>query len=95
MASLDGRKITSPPGFDPDRLARSQSLYRLSYRAHVKYEVLFGVKEERNILHTTKLDWTHHANKLSSKHVIEGNLEGMKRRGRRRKHLGENNRYWN
>jgi len=32
-ASLDGRKISSPPGFDPGRPARSQSLYRLSYPA--------------------------------------------------------------
>ena len=30
-AGLDGRKISSPPGFDP----RSQSLYRLSYPAHI------------------------------------------------------------
>ena len=39
-AGLDGRKISSPPGFFfivlifsiPDSPARSQSLYRLSYR---------------------------------------------------------------
>jgi hypothetical protein len=31
------RKISPPPGFDPpDRPARSQSLYRLSYQAHIK-----------------------------------------------------------
>jgi len=29
-----GGKISSPPGFDPYCPARSQSLYRLSYRAH-------------------------------------------------------------
>jgi len=94
---LGGTSEKSRPHRDliPDRPARSRSLYRLSYPAHVKYEVLFGVKVERNILHTTKLHWTHLANKLSSKHVIEGNAEGMKRRGRRRKYLGENNRYWN
>jgi len=32
-AVLDRRKISSPSGFDPDRPARSQSLYRLSYPA--------------------------------------------------------------
>ena len=33
-AGLDGRKTSSPPGFDPGSPARSQSLYRLSNRAH-------------------------------------------------------------
>ena len=33
-----GRKISSPPGFDPDRPARSQSLYQLSYPAHLSVE---------------------------------------------------------
>ena len=34
-AGLGGRKISSPPGFDPrPHPARSQSLYRLSYPAH-------------------------------------------------------------
>ena len=33
-AGLDGRKISSPPGFDTGPSARSQSLYRLSYRVH-------------------------------------------------------------
>ena len=33
-AGLDGRKISSPPGFDPGPSARRQSLYRLSYPAH-------------------------------------------------------------
>ena len=32
---LDGRKISSPPGFDPGPSSPvAQSLYRLSYRAH-------------------------------------------------------------
>ena len=31
---LDGRKISSPRDSNVDRPARSQSLYRLSYRAH-------------------------------------------------------------
>ena len=35
MAGLDGRKISSPPGFDPRTVQPvAQSLYRLSYRAH-------------------------------------------------------------
>ena len=35
MASLDGRKISSPPGFDPGPFSPlAQTLYRLSYRAH-------------------------------------------------------------
>ena len=33
-AGLEGLKFSSPPGFDPDRPSRSQSLYRLSYPAH-------------------------------------------------------------
>ena len=35
---LDGRKISSPPRFDPDRPTRSQALYRLSYPAHNGHE---------------------------------------------------------
>ena len=34
-AGLDGRKISSQPDSIPDRPARTQSLYRLSYLAHV------------------------------------------------------------
>ena len=34
-AGLDGRKLLSPPGFDPGPSARSQSLYRLSYPTHI------------------------------------------------------------
>jgi len=33
-AGLDGRKISSPPGFDPGPPTHSQSLYLLSYLAH-------------------------------------------------------------
>ena len=33
-AGLDEWKISSPPGFDSDRPARSQSLFRLRYPAH-------------------------------------------------------------
>ena len=31
---LDGRKISSPPGFDPRLAAHSQELNRLSYSVH-------------------------------------------------------------
>jgi hypothetical protein len=70
-------------------------------------EVLYRVKEEKNILHTIerrKTNWIGrilHRNCLQ-KHVIEGQLEGrteiMGRRGRRRKQLlddlKEKRRYW-
>jgi len=35
-AGLDGRKISSPPGFDPGPSSSSQSLYRLNYPAHTE-----------------------------------------------------------
>jgi hypothetical protein len=59
-------------------------------------EVLLGVKEERNILHTVKrrkANWMGHILRGNCllKHVIEGKIEGgvevTGRRGRRRKHL--------
>jgi hypothetical protein len=59
-------------------------------------EVLYRVKEERNILHTInrrKAKWIGHILRRNCllKHVIEGKLEGriemMGRRGRRRKQL--------
>ena len=39
-ARLDGRKISYPPASIPDRPARSQSLNRLSYPAHVYIFIL-------------------------------------------------------
>jgi hypothetical protein len=70
-------------------------------------EVLHRVKEERNILHTTKrrkTDWIGQILRRNCllKHVIEGKLEGRiemtGRRGRRRKQLlddlKEKRRYW-
>jgi hypothetical protein len=70
-------------------------------------EVLHRVKEERNILHTIKrkkANWNSHILRRNCllKHVIEGKLEGriemMGRRGRRRKQLlddlKEKKRYW-
>jgi len=39
-ACLDGRKISSPSGFDPGRPARSQSLYRLSYPKILRTRVI-------------------------------------------------------
>jgi hypothetical protein len=70
-------------------------------------EVLHRVKEERNMLHTIKrrkANWIGHILRRNCllKHVIEGKLEGriekMGRRGRRRKLLlddvKEKRRYW-
>jgi hypothetical protein len=70
-------------------------------------EVLYRVKEERNILHTIKrrkANWIGHILRRNCllKHVIEGKLEGRiemtGRRGRRRKQLlddlKENRGYW-
>jgi hypothetical protein len=58
--------------------------------------VLHRVKEERNILHTTRrrnVKWIGHI-----KHIIEGNIRGIRRRGRRCKQLlddlKEARRYW-
>jgi hypothetical protein len=33
------------------------------------------------------MDWSHFATNCSLKHIIAGNIEGKKRRGRRGKHL--------
>jgi hypothetical protein len=70
-------------------------------------EVLHRVKEERNIVHTIKIrkaNWIGRVLRRNCllKHVIEGKLEGriemMRRRGRRRKQpvddLKENRTYW-
>jgi hypothetical protein len=67
-------------------------------------EVLHRVNEKRNILHTVqrrKANWIGHILRRICflKHVIEGKLEGTRRRGRRRKQLlgdlKEKTRYWN
>ena len=55
-------------------------------------EVLRTVKEGRNILHTTKrrkATWIGHILRRNcfQIHVTEGNIEGIIRRGRRRKQL--------
>jgi hypothetical protein len=70
-------------------------------------EVIYRIKEERNILHTIKrrkANWIGHILRINCilKDVIEGKLEEMKemtgRRGRRRKQLlddlKEKRRYW-
>ena len=53
--------------------------------------MLHKIKEERNILHMikrgkTEVYWSHLAYELPLKHVIEGKIEGRRRR-RRYKHL--------
>jgi hypothetical protein len=54
--------------------------------------VLHRVKEERNILHTIrrrKANWIGHILRRNCllKHIIEGNIIGTRRRGRRREQL--------
>ena len=50
-AGLDGRKISHPPGFDPRTVQPvAQSLYRLSYPAHILYEV----KAQNETIYTNK-----------------------------------------
>jgi hypothetical protein len=46
-AGLDGQKNSSPPGFDPGPSARSQSLYRLSYPAHLILNIHFLILCDR------------------------------------------------
>jgi len=58
----------------------------------IKKEILHRVKEERGIAHKLtrrEADWIGHILLRSCliKHVTEGKIEGMGRRGRRRKHL--------
>jgi hypothetical protein len=80
---------------------------KISWTDRVRNEVLHRVKEERNILHTTKMrkaTWIGHILRRNCllKHMIEGKLEGRiemtGRRGRRRKQLlddlKEKIRYW-
>jgi hypothetical protein len=72
-------------------------MMKIIWTDHVRNEdVLYRVKEERNILHTTKrrkATWICHVLRRICllKHAIEGQLEGRTemtwRRGRRRKHL--------
>ena len=55
-AGLDRRgKISPPTGVrSPDRPARSQSLYRLSYPAHIKNASNLTISKVTKILHRTK-----------------------------------------
>ena len=45
-AGVDGRKTSSPRDSIPDRPARSHSLYRLSYRAHLIHFKKINIKKE-------------------------------------------------
>jgi hypothetical protein len=66
---------------------------KISWTDHVNYEaVLQRVKEERNIIHTIrrrKANWIGHILRRNCllNHIIEGKIEGTRRRGRRRKQL--------
>jgi hypothetical protein len=78
---------------------------KISWTEHVKNEeVLHSTKKERKILRTVsrrKANRIGHAfrRNLLLKHVIEGKVEGTRRRGRRRKQLlddlKEKMRSWN
>ena len=70
----------------------------------MKNEVSHRVKEERNMIQTIKrkkVKWFHHIWRRNCllKHIIEANIEGKRRRGRRHEQLlndlKENKRYWN
>jgi len=72
---------------------------KISWIDRVGNEVLRGVREERNILHTVKrrkANWIGHilCRNCLIEHVIEGTVEGRitvtRRRGRRRKELLDN-----
>jgi len=75
---------------------------KVSLSDSVKNEILHGVKEERNILYTIKrrkADWIGHILPRNRflKHVIEGRLEAMGRRRRRKQlqdDLNEKKAYW-
>jgi hypothetical protein len=76
----------------------------ISWTDRVNNEAVHRVKEERNILHTIrqrKAKWVGHILRRNCllKHIIEGNIRGTKRRGRRREqlldYLKEERRYWN
>ena len=57
-AGLDGRKISSSPGFDPGASSPvTQSLYRLSYRAHIKFHV--GLEKNNYDEPQITKDWPH------------------------------------
>jgi len=85
-----------------------KTMEKISWTNRVRKErVLHGVKEERNIVHTVKwrkANWIGHTLRRNCllKHVIEGKIEGrievMGRRGRRRKllpdDLKEKRGYW-
>jgi len=61
-AGLDGRKILLPTGIQfPDRPARSQSLYRLSYPAHKYIHMYLHI-----YIHTYMLAHIYYKTKISS-----------------------------
>ena len=67
---------------------------KISWTDHARNEeVLRGVKDERNILHTIKrrkADWIGHILRRDCllKHVIEGKIERLEMAGRTRKKTG-------
>ena len=64
----------------------------ISWTDGAKNEVLRGVKEEQNTLHTKarrKANWIGYILRRNClpKHVTKGKIEGTRRQGRRRKQL--------
>ena len=56
-AGQNGRKVSSPPGFDPGPSSPvAQSLYRLSYRAHIHYQLLTEITKICENVIKIKLD---------------------------------------
>ena len=54
-AGLDGRKISSHRDSIPDRPARSQSLYRLSYPAHGDLKVVHVKQREAVVINSNNV----------------------------------------
>jgi hypothetical protein len=76
---------------------------KISWTDRMKNEILHIVKEEKDILHTTKRKKAngigHSLRRICLlKHITKGKIEGRGRRGRRRKNLvynlKETRRYW-
>jgi len=67
-AGLDGRKISDSI---PDRPARSQSLYRLSYRAHARY--LYNTVKHNGMpwIKCVNLGWKPERKREAGRHKLE------------------------
>ena len=89
---------------DSFEMWRWRRMEKISWTDRVRNEVLHRVREDRSILNTIKrrkANWIGHLLRMNCllKDVIEGKIEGMRRRGRRRKQpldeVRTKRRYWN